>query len=108
MVAMNINSPGYVLSGSASSASITLTPSDANQTSGVFHNTDSTYTCFIVTGTGAKTAAFPASATSPTAGKAIGPGMIVTFTKTAGHETIAAIWDGAATGKLYAYVGAGE
>lgn len=109
MVAMNLNTNTYALASSASSAAITLSPQDANQSSLIVYNSDTTYPVFLVSGTGsAPTAVVPTSATAPLQGKMLGPNTVGTFSKIVGHEFISAISLGAGTGHLYVAVGAGE
>lgn len=109
MVALNLNTNTYVIGISNLSASATLTPLDANQSSVVLYN-GSTTAVFVVSGNAASapTAVYPTSATVPLAGKVIGPGVTTTFTKNAGDRFISAIQATSGTGNLYIAPGTGE
>lgn len=106
MVAMNLNSPTYVLSATTSSSSVTLTPQDTNASSVVVTNTGSV-PVFLVSGTSAPTAVYPTSATVPLNGKVIGAGVTATFTKNTGDGYISGITS-SGTATVAISVGAGE
>jgi hypothetical protein len=105
MVAMNLNSPSYALAATTSSTSVTLTQSDANQTSLVIYNSG-TSAVFLVSGYApAPTAVIPTSA--PLNGKMIAPGATVTFSKNAGDLYLSGI-SASGTNTLYISLGSGE
>lgn len=108
MSAMNLNTNTYVIAIDNTSKSATLVEPDTNSSSLILYN-GSDKSVFVVSGaTSAPTAVFPTSATAPLAGKVIGPGATVLYTKPANHKYLAAIQATSGTGSLYISIGAGE
>lgn len=108
MVAMNLNTGTYYLSGSSTSGSVTLTDDDTLLSSIIVYNAGS-HDIFLVSGTtSAPTAVFPTSATAPLKGKVVGAGAIVTLTKNIGDRYIAGICSSTNTTDVYISPGSGE
>lgn len=106
MVAMNLNTPTYKLSGTTSSSSVTLSPQDTLCSSLVIFNSG-TVPIFLVSGVTAPTAVYPTSATAPVNGKVVGPGVTATFTKNVGDGFISGITP-SSTADTFISAGAGE
>ncbi len=111
MVAMNLNTPTYVLSSTSTSSNLTLSPEDANTNSLIVYNAG-TNPAFLVastagtTGASVATAVFPVVGT-PQGGKVIPSGAVVTFTKNSGWEFLSTI-SLTGTNLIYISNGAGE
>lgn len=105
----NGNANTYAVAAGASSAAVTFTPEDKNETFGIAYNA-SQYTAFMVLGkASAETAAFPTSATVPVAGTIIPAGGAASFTKSNEHGFASIICTSADAGKyIYIQIGAGE
>lgn len=109
MAIQRLNTNTYALSVTSSSASITLTDADASDNGSsnwIIYNAG-TVPVFVVSGrAAAPTAAIPASATVPVAGKMVAGGSIVTFSRSKDHKYLSAITS--TTSTIYVSVGDGE
>ncbi len=109
MAIQELNSNSYALSVTSTSGAITLTDADAQRnglSKWIVYNAGDV-SVFCVSGlSSAPTAAIPASATAPVAGKMIAPGATVTFDRDQNHKYLSAITSTTAT--IYVSVGPGK
>ena len=105
---MPLNANTYAWASSVSESDITLTAADANLSRCIVTN-PTAYAVTVTSGKSAATAAFPTSATVPVACQVIPAGVVMTYNKIVGHDTISLISETADSGKyVYVTVGSGE
>lgn len=111
MSLMNIASPSYVITNAseATARSITITEADKTASNCVIYNA-TTSNAWVVAGSSSVTAVFPTSATEPSYGCLVGPGMMASWQKNPEHLYFSVILDTASAGKTLVSIklGAGE
>lgn len=108
---MSLNSNTYAIASSATSAAITLSDTDMQQTRIIVSNPTAYDVCIVgaTTTQGVPTAVCPTSATAGAMGLVVPAGAIETFTKKSNQIYIGVISKTADSGKfIYVQVGSGE